>query len=177
MYEGKPVQLSGPRMVNTVDGSLDPLPANDKAAQAGMIVNILKGLGPVAFAALTVSCAPDTVPCSCKSPCCSGHRALTPFVAAIARLADEAVSWTGPRASYHARTAILLKLYGGKNIKLSEIAEECEYDSDTINRYHKVILRQMMGGKAGKLGPAVEGVEPAAWKDAASLLRHVGIVG
>lgn len=151
----------------------------DGVAQAGMILNALEALGPLAVACMVASSAPRTLPCYCRRPCCSGQRIHAPWRESVHRIAQEA-EHALPKGSRHgtyvARSAIVVKIYSGGR-SLREIGEALELDADTVSLYHRAIHCWLMGRKAGKWGPAVVGVEPRAWEDAETVLRNVGIVG
>lgn len=175
--EGNPARPYFSRILDkTIGGAGTGLSGNDGAAQAGVIMSVIRRLGTVSTATLIASCAPASVDCECKRSCCGGKKLFTPWHDAIGVLADASVL-VPCRAIYPLRLAILVKLYA-KKLKLAEIAEQLELDADTVAKHHKTITRWLHGAPAGKNGePAVVGIESEAWKDAESTLRNHGIVG
>jgi hypothetical protein len=179
--DGNPARPIQSRMVDATDGSR-ALAGLDAAAQAGMILNALEGLGKFPVAVMIASCAPRTFPCSCRSPCCSGHRINRVWRQAIdliSQEADRVISEQSERktkASYALRSAITVKIYGHRTT-FAAIADDLKIDEDTVSKHHRIVLRWLMGAPGGKHGAAVEGVEHAAWRDAETVLRNVGIVG
>lgn len=173
--EGAPARPLQSRMVDATGERSRELSGLDGAAQAGMILNVLDGLGQVAVAALKASCGTRTVPCSCRSACCSGAKINREWRDAVERLAQEAIGWTDG-ASYSVCRAVIIKIYGQKK-SFVEIAQETGTDAAECGTHHKVILRKLMGGKAGRHGDACEGIESTAWAEAETLLRHFDIVG
>ena len=163
-------------MADATTGSRD-LAGLDGAAQAGMIMNILGALGPLAVATLVADVAPRTMSCACRRPCCSGEMANAQWRNAVDRISQEAEEVTTVRLSYALRSAIVVKLYSGKKgPDLKQIADEFHLDRHTVGRYHGEIHRWLRGAKAHKNAAAVEGIEPNAWSDAETSLRSHGIV-
>lgn len=147
----------------------------DAAAQAGIILAlVVRHLGQVPTAALIASCSPQTVPCNCRRPCCSGKRVYAQWRYAIDTLTCAALEVTGPRANSRLRSALVLKIYG--HGKLIDIANALEVDIDTVSKHHKRLLQWLQGsrGKGGEEG--VEGLESRAWVEAESVLRDHRIV-
>ncbi len=180
--DGSPARPVQSRMVDATNGSRE-LAGLDGAAQAGMILNSLEGLGKLPVATMIASCAPRTLPCSCRAPCCSGHRINRSWHAAVDLIAHEAhtviaeQSERKAKASYAVRSAIMVKIYGGQRTTFVDIGTSLKVDPDTVSKYHRIVLRWLMGAAGGKHGPAVDGVQPTAWRDAETLLRNVGVVG
>jgi hypothetical protein len=71
----------------------------------------------------------------------------------------------------------MVKIYGGQKTSFVDIGRSLKVDQDTVSKYHRIVLRWLMGAPGGKHGPAIDGVQPTAWRDAETLLRNVGIVG
>lgn len=166
------------RMIDTVSGRRD-LVGLDAAAQAGMVLNVIEGLGRLTVAALIASCAPRIIPCACRRPCCCGRKVNHTWREAIDTLAQEAIRAlpSGSRRSYALRSGILLKIYAGQTT-FKEIAEDLSLDQETVSRQHRAIYRWLKGTRAGRNGePALEGLETAAWSDAETALGQAGLVG
>ncbi len=182
--EGAPSRPASARMLDkSLDGGGAMLRL-DAAAQAGIILSVLRQLGALQLSTLVASSCPETVPCLCQRACCCGKKLFTPWHDAIATLAEGALWISLPdgamplrRTTYPARVAVLVKLYA-RRLKIAEIANDLQLDADTVTKYHKIITRWLHGAKAGRNGePPTEGVETAAWREAESLLRSTGIVG
>jgi hypothetical protein len=171
-YAGNPARPVQSRMVDATNGSRD-LSGLDGAAQAGMVLNAVEGLGKLAVAVMLATCAPRTTECSCRMPCCCGERvnpAWRQAIDLISQAADEVISEQSKRqtkASYAMRSAIVVKIFTPRTQKTSfaTIAADLKVDADTVSKHHRVILRW------------VRAVEAAAWNDADTVLRNVGIVG
>ena len=177
--EGNPARPESSRMLDKTSGSVNGtgLAGNDSAAQAGIIMSVIRRLGSLPTATLVASCSPACIRCECKRPCCGGKRLFVPWHESIATLADCAVL-IPCRAPYPLRVALLVKIFGRRSLKLAEIAEALEIEQDSVERYHKIVVKWLKGARAGKNGePAVSGIESEAWADAESLLRNRGIVG
>src|SRR5262249_54281608 len=104
------------------------------------------------------------VPCSCRAPCCSGHRINRSWHGAVDLISHEAhrviaeQSERKSKASYAVRSAIMIKIYGGQKTSFVDIGRSLKIDPDTVSKYHRIVLRWLMGAPRGKHGPAVEGV-------------------
>ena len=178
--EGNPKPPLSSRMVATTPGTrvLRVLAGLDAAAQAGMIMNVIGSLGRLAVAILIADAAPQSMPCSCRRPCCSGHQINRQWRLAIDTIAQDAVRAlpAGSKTSYALRSSVIVKIYGGKTTFV-EIAKELKVDQETVSRQHRAIHTWLRGAKAGKMTDAVVGIESIAWRDAESALRNHGIVG
>jgi hypothetical protein len=170
--EGASARPIASRMVGAETGARD-LAGLDGAAQAGMILNVLEGLGRVPVAALIASAVPRTIPCSCRRLCCAGYQVNRLWREAMDVLCQAAADYC--KAPYAVRWELLTKLYIGKGA-LKDIAKEAQLNEDTVGKYHKQIVRWVRGNKA-RNGESVPGLEGIAWADAETMLREVGIVG
>ena len=173
--DGSPARPIQSRLTDASTGARD-LAGLDGAAQAGMIMNILGALGPLAVATLVADVAPRSMPCTCRRSCCSGHMANAKWREAVDTIAQAATSITSTHIGYALRSALVVKLYGGKT-SLVEIADTMHLDRNTVSKYHGQIHRWLRGAKAHRGSPAVEGIETNAWREAETSLRHHGIVG
>lgn len=192
--EGSPERPAMNRLWDKMAGGRG-LAGLDAAAQAGMILHILKGLGPLYFAALVADGAPHSRPCGCRRPCCSGKTIVPEWRDAIDTLCYEAVRLMPHAAdpidghpvlrfdsvlpsgvAFELRAAIVRKLFGRGPSTLRRIAELTDYSEDTVQRHHRALLRWLRGGRAGSNQQAEEGVVSAAWREAESALKDAMIV-
>jgi hypothetical protein len=173
--EGSAARPLQSRMTDASNGARD-LAALDGAAQARMIMNILGALGPLAVATLVADVAPRTTKCTCPRLCCSGDMANSKWREVVDAIAQAATSITTTYIGYELRSALVVKLYGGKT-SLVEIADAMHLDRNTVGKYHGQIHRWLKGAKAHKEAQAAEGIKINAWRDAETSLRHHGIVG
>lgn len=150
----------------------------DGAAQAGMILNALEPIGRLAVSTLIASATPKTIPCECRRPCCCGHKLSSHWRTAIDTITFHAKHAlpAGSKLNYGLREAIILKIYGDPST-YKDIAESLLVDEETVSRHHRAILAWLRGAKARRNVEAIEGVEPAAWREAESILRDANIVG
>jgi hypothetical protein len=151
--------------------------ALDKAAQAGMVMNVVEGAGRLALAIMTATVTAKSLPCSCRRPCCSGKATNFDWHRAINIIAEEAYARDVCRATYLLRVACILKIFGGRDSSYRKIAEDVSMDPETVSKHHKAILRWLRGAK-GRQGEApTVGYESVVWRDAEDALRSAGIVG
>jgi len=172
---GKPPRPAMNRVLDRSIGwsELSPL---DKAAQAGMILNIVERQGRLAMAVMTAAVAPRWRSCSCRRPCCSGQEKNLDWYRAINIIAEEASAYVPSRAKYLLRIACVLKVYGARDSSYRNIAQDISVDEETVSKYHKTILRWLRGAKGRPSQPQDDGVESKIWSEAANSLRAVGIV-
>lgn len=175
--DGSPARPASSRMLDTTTGARD-FAALDRAAQAGMIMNILEGQGRVQVATLIASAAPRFIQCACRRPCCSGKRLNSFWRSALDTLAQDSVYalTEGSKLNYALRAAIIVKIYGGGQT-YKDIADELILNQETVSRQHRSIYSWLKGAKAGRTSDAIEGVESIAWREAETALRRHGIVG
>lgn len=153
------------------------LSALDRAAQAGMILNIIERQGRLAMAVMTAAVAPRWKSCSCRRPCCSGQEKNLDWHRAINIIAEEAVAHVPSRAKYLLRLACVLKVYGARDSSYKEIAEDVFVDEETVSKHYKAVLRWLRGGKVPAGCAPNPGAEHAIWREVEDSLRVVGIVG
>lgn len=174
--EGNPARPASSRMVDATMGGRG-LAGLDRAAQAGMILNILESLGKLQIATLIASAAPRALPCHCRRPCCSGRRVNTYWREAVDVLTHAAAVEAEVDARYSVRRELVFKIYGHDST-LEEIASRVHMERHAIGRYHRSVHTWLRGRKAGRNGePAIEGLESTAWREAESALARFGIVG
>lgn len=200
---------SRPLMNRMTDATLPDtgLGGLDGAAQAGIIMSALHRLGTVEEAALVAACAPHSLPCACRNPCCSGKRFNNVWSAAISTLCDQMVilsnagsvwvTGNGPHVdlmlaedarprpkSEVSRVEIdrgirigVLLKIYNTNLTIVSIATDSGKHVNTVSKYHHAIHKWLKGSKAVKNAEAADGIEPLAWMDAETALRNIGIVG
>lgn len=184
--EGSPSRPLASRMVATridvTSGGRDFV-GLDGAAQAGMILSVIEGLGRVPMAIVVAETAPRSTPCHCRAPCCMGKKANRYWRDAIDTLAQDSASLFPPRVRYALRAELLVKIFsktgsGHTSVTLKAVADDLEMDVDTVSKHHKAMVRWLNGAPASRGGdPPVEGASTAAWREAEDALRTVGIVG
>jgi hypothetical protein len=145
--------------------------AIDAATQAGLILCALRQIQRVKFSTLVAKSSPATLPCSCRSACCSGRKINFQWREALGELAIESHSIVD--ATLPVRRALLVKIYGRGYTHLTKIAKEFNEELDTVTVQHRQLIRWLYGAR----GKNIEGLEPSAWREADGILRTVGIVG
>lgn len=148
----------------------------DGAAQAGMILLHFAKLSDVKRHVLTCAVLRPTLPCSCRSPCCSGFKANPEFVDALlgvcVALKDEAEhrrahGKRGLKVHPIMHKALVEKHYEvpGRRIILSELADQCNVSEATVVAHRKYIEAFL------------EQTEKDGWTNLDVLLTKAGIVG
>jgi hypothetical protein len=186
LLNGQPSRPLMSRMCDTVTGDR-PFAGLDRAAQAGIIVSVLKReLTRTPFAALSADALPSDSRCFCRSPCCSGWRVHPGWKDAVEQLAHDASEILPKRVGQRLRAEIVAKIcsekahhgHSRKQITLLAIAQGLELDVDTVSKHHRALLRWLKGAPRGKDGSeAIEGLIQGAWRYAESALRDANIVG
>jgi hypothetical protein len=175
--EGSANRPASARMTDKTGSGGRGLGGNDGAAQAGIIVAVLRKIGPVFNAIVIADSVPPVVPCHCKRSCCVGTRMFTPWHDAIAALTLASIL-IPCRASEPLRTDLIMKSFTRGGPTLAKIAETHSIDPDTVTKHHRTITRWLKGAPAGKNGEEpVAGLNMRAWMDAESALHDVGITG
>jgi hypothetical protein len=176
---GGPLRPLMNRMGDRSSGGGAGLSGLDAAAQAGMVLNAVGGLGRLARACLVAGSAPRLLPCGCRRPCCCGRminddwRDAVEVVSAEAALRVIAIEMR----SRELRSAVVVRIYSGREITFLEMGRRFAADPDTISKYHRALHAWLMGAPARGEAPAAEGVDRAAWREADQALRDRGIVG
>jgi len=148
----------------------------DAAGQAGIIMAKVRALGVTMAAAITARSARRMLKCECKRPCCSGELTNSVWLSAVDVLAKESYAKPcGCHASYYIRSTLVKKIYGQQQV-LAELAEETEYDRNTISAHYGRIHRWLLGQKATGVYAEKEGVENQAWAKLDANLKNSGIV-
>ena len=165
--EGNPMRPPANRML---DGPItgDGFSVLDAAAQAGMILSVLRTLGEFPSATLIASAGVPYLPCECRRPCCCGRKLSTIWHQAIVTITHEAKTMV--RKPFPVRSALVLKLYSGK-LSFVTIAKDFDMDPETVSRHYHTIHHWLKGSKHEI------GLETLAWSCATDALVSRGIVG
>lgn len=150
------------------------LTAQERAAQAGFILQEFGKLDPSHRTVLTGLLVRPHVECSCRRPCCSGWSETSIWSAAVAQtcvlLKDGQSEKRTPGLRGFSTAPILRKLvaeayYTKKELKLTDLAAMAEVSTITAARHRAWIFEFL------------ETLETAAWVDADALLDCAGITG
>lgn len=149
-------------------GSGKGLVGLDGAAQAGMIRAEVQALGKLAEAIIVARIAPRSVPCHCRSACCSGKRPNREWTDAISYLAD------------YVRTTALAGCVSNGILRREYVARyfsaHGSRDSlDDVARKHGV-SRQTVSAHAGKVARDLRRLEHMAQSAVDDRLIAAGIV-
>ena len=145
----------------------------DGAAQAGMILAVLKSTGELHEACIISRVSKKKVPCSCGSACCSGHRPnwawrdSIRFLATEVKLMMDKDREDGKRGVVDnpaMRQAIVAK-YFGEPVRIKELAKACEVTDVTVANH------------LGRINRILKKLESEAWERLEDKLRQDGIVG
>jgi hypothetical protein len=128
------------------------LSGNDGAAQAAMILSRLSKLTIAQQNVLIAKFAPRTWPCSCRAPCCSGHKRNDMWERAICDLgqiaAAEALS--GCVSNNRLRVGIVKRIFGDKSLTLEQLAERTGVHLNTAKNHSGAIKRWLLGARSRK---------------------------
>jgi hypothetical protein len=128
----------------------------DGAAQAGMVRAELEALAApdhegrarpalalVRRNIITARFAPESEPCSCRSPCCRGVRDAGEWRAAIVLLVEFVLleGLGGTKSHYRLRQAVVHR-YFGRHESLIAIAETCHVNRDTASELNKRVVER-----------------------------------
>lgn len=169
------------RLASPAFGSGKGLAGLDGAAQAGMIRAEVQAMGQLAEAILIARIAPRSVPCHCRSSCCSGKRPNWEWTNAIAFLADHVrqTAMHGCCSNGLMRRDYVERYFTrkGDRVSLEALAEKHDINRDTASG-HFARVALLFGGAAPKKGkPAEVGLEHVAMDAADQRLRSAGMVG
>ena len=169
------------RLASPAIGSGKGLVGLDGAAQAGMIRAEVQAMGKLAEAILIARIAPRSMPCSCRSSCCSGHKPNKEWTDAISVLADyvRTTALAGCTANGMMRREYVVRYFTRKDdrISLEALAEKHDIHRDTVSA-HAAKVALLLGGAHPKKGkPGVPGLESAAMDAIEDRLRDIGMVG
>lgn len=137
----------------------------DGAAQAGMIRAEVSRLAPAHQAALVARVAPQSTPCSCRHPCCSGHRPNAEWTDAIAVLSTFSMSvLSGCISNARLRRGIVGKHFGAPVGGIGKLADACGVNRDTASQHNAKITRLL------------KETEGRAWHEIDQLLMGGGMI-
>jgi hypothetical protein len=145
----------------------------DGAAQAGMILSVLKSIGELHEAPIISRVSKKRLPCNCGSACCSGYKPNWAWRDSIRFLATEMKSLMdkgreegkrGVTDNPAMRQAIVAK-YFGESVKINELAKACEVSDVTVASH------------LGKINRLLKKIEGEAWEQLEDQLRAKGVVG
>jgi hypothetical protein len=146
------------RLATKYVGSGKGLAGLDGAAQAGIIRAEVAALGKIRDAIVVAWHAPWTLPCSCKSPCCSGEKPNQEFQEAISIISDHAVTLlSGKLSNGRLRRAIVMRCFRVPQ-KLSDVAEACGVHRDTVSD-HSRIIKRWLSEKDGEIEKSITAAE------------------
>ena len=142
----------------------------DAAAQAGMILGIIKPVGRLGLSTLFLRCGPRKVECHCRRACCSGHKYNIEWRSSLDVIAQKSKCCLpqNSRLMVSLRRAILIRIYIERGT-FKQIGDNLQLDQETISRQHRAIYRWLMGYADGKNNDHVPGIEETAWAYPADL--------
>ena len=171
---GSPPRPMMSKMVGSSIGPSRGLSGLDGAAQAGMIMNVVRRLGELYKSVLVASTAPMTLPCTCMRPCCSGKLINFEWHDAIEYLAWASVKAVPGVTEPELRTALIARHFGKQSTHRG-LATKFDFSVSHVAQAQKQINYWFDGIK--REGLEIEGIEPKAWNKAEIALREEGIVG
>lgn len=123
----------------------------DGAAQAGMILAELGRLRQRRRSIITARCAPPSVPCPCRKPCCRGWKENAEWGDAIKDLTEHVLEegLAGTVSHYRLRHAMVARYFLGKAASigmkqsLAEIAQQCSVHRNTVSSLNKAIVEHL----------------------------------
>ena len=119
----------------------------DGAGQAGMIRREIAALGQLREAIITACFAPQSLPCSCRRPCCSGQTINTEWSDAIGVITQAAVGQlSGCISNHRLRRGIVEKAFGAK-VSISDLAVACGVSRDTASAHNEKLVAWLRGSK------------------------------
>jgi hypothetical protein len=112
----------------------------DGAAQAGMILREVDGLGAMAAHVLAARFAPHSIPCSCRRPCCAGHKHALAWDHAIDFITERAIEQLrGYTMNFRLRRGLVCRFFG-EHVNMSELAKYASMDRDAATRHYAVLV-------------------------------------
>lgn len=169
------------KMASPAVGTGKGLVGLDGAAQAGMIRSEMKTLGKLAEAILVARIAPRSIPCECRSPCCSGHRPNDEWTNAIAVLSDRArtTALAGCSVNGLMRRDFVVRYFDPKDgrISIEALADRHNIARNTASAHVAKVSNWLGGAKAGVDKQPVPGFEQIAMSAIEDRLREIGMVG
>jgi hypothetical protein len=135
----------------------------DGAAQAGFIRAEVEQLGKLVEAIIIARFAPHALPCTCRSPCCSGRKSNKEWRVALAVIADRARTnaLAGCTSTGIMRLAYVERHFCRKDerINLDKLADRLGMHRNTVQD-HARRVHVWLAGTRGKVG--IPGMEDAA---------------
>lgn len=131
-------------------GNGEPTDRLDNAAESGNIRRRIEAkLDDRQLQAVIAKFAPRAIPCSCRSPCCSGRRWNPEWAHAVRMLCEWSEEATREEVGENGRiiSHVLLRegavrrWAGGEKIRIGELADRCGVHRDTAAKRAKVIER------------------------------------
>ena len=169
------------RLESPAVGSGKGLVGLDGAAQAGMIRSEVQALGKLSEAIIIARIAPRTVPCHCRSACCSGHRPNKEWTNAISFLADyvRTTALAGCTSNGILRREYVVRYFTRKDdrVSLEALAEKHDIARNTVSAHAAKVALLLGGAQPKKDKPGVPGLESAAMDAIEDRLRDIGMVG
>jgi hypothetical protein len=169
------------RLASPAVGTGKGLVGLDGAAQAGMIRAEVQSLGKLAEAIIIARIAPRSVPCHCRSACCSGKKPNKEWVYAISYLADHVrtTALAGCTANGILRREYVVRYFSRKDerVSLEALAERYDVNRQTVGAHAAKVALLFGGTQAKKDKSAVPGLEAAAMNAIEDRLRDIGMVG
>lgn len=168
------------RMADTVQGTGSGLAGLDGAAQAGMIRQEVKEMGPLKEALLIARWAPPTMPCDCNASCCSGHKFSQEWQTAISYLADHVrrTALAGCTSNSLLRREYVLMQFVPKAQRptFGDLASKHSVDRHTVAAHAQKVAAYFGGSRSKKGKRAAHGIEEDAMKAAEDTLRAIGLI-
>ena len=153
----------------------------DGAAQAGFIRAEVKAMGKLAEAIIIARIAPRSMPCQCRSSCCSGQKPNKEWTDAIATLSDHVrtTALAGCIANGLMRREYVVRYFTPKDQRksLEALADKYEIDRHTVSAHAGKVTAYFAGITARKDKPGTPGMEPLAMNAIEDQLREIGMVG
>lgn len=148
----------------------------DGVAQAGMVLYHLALLPDPQQLVLIAQSMPPTIVCTCRAPCCSGHRANGPWVHAVLKLCDylrdeaqlsRVPGKKGLSTSPWLRRALVEKFFvrSGQHMTTDEMAARADVSVSTVITHRRPIVTFL------------EKADRAGWRAFDESLGAAGIVG
>lgn len=152
----------------------------DGAAQAGFIRAEVKAMGKLAEAIIIARIAPRSMPCQCRSSCCSGQKPNKEWTDAIATLSDHVrtTALAGCIANGLMRREYVVRYFTRKDDRTSllDLAEKYGIDRDTVSAHAGKVSVYFGGAQAKKNKPSTIGFEQVAFNAIEDKLREIGMV-
>ena len=118
----------------------------DGAGQAGMIRSKVKTLGPRMEAVLIARCAPPSMPCECRAPCCGGWKTNSEWFDAITELSYYVErSLANTTANGLMRRLYVERYFAckGKRMTVDAIAERVELTRQTAGAHYCAVIKSL----------------------------------